>query len=81
MILGSHDRRLSHSMADPESDLIDVLNRSGSGGDGRFKEFVPQSGPSEILKGFGRREAYESLGRTNPRHRESVMGNLQLVRA
>lgn len=31
------------------------------------------------LKGFGRREAYESLGRTNPRHRDSVMGNLQLA--
>ena len=32
-----------------------------------------------ILKGFGRRQAYESLGRPNPRHRDSVMGNLQLA--
>ncbi|AHI27443.1 hypothetical protein H845_3542 (plasmid) [Komagataeibacter xylinus E25] len=31
------------------------------------------------MKGFGRREAYESLERPNPRYGVSVMGNLQLA--
>ena len=44
-----------------------------------FTDCPTHSRPSAPLKGFGRREAYESLGRPNPRHRDSVMGNLQLA--
>ena len=33
----------------------------------RDRALVPTSGPSPVVKSFGRREAYESLRGTNPR--------------
>lgn len=46
---------------------------------GCFRPFLPDNRLSAVLKDFSRREAYESLGRPNPRHQASVMGNLQLA--
>ncbi|GAL98465.1 hypothetical protein ATR1_223c0001, partial [Acetobacter tropicalis] len=37
-------------------------------GYGGFQLSFPNNRHSAFLKGFGRREAYESLGRPNPRH-------------